>query len=458
MINAPTGLSRHWGHVRPTANWSDDQQSLVLSNTFLPLDTADPKEQAHRESRPCLAVLRIKSQQLTCVLPIKAGLEKNREDVSYARFVDDRSVVIHYDRSSFMPQGSISELFHQRTDGRWILDPGAGDASTANLPIRVEIREDINHPPVIAVGKESGGTVRNFWDPNPQLSELELGHAEVFSWSDESGYQWHGGLVKPVGYMPGRHYPLVIQTHGFNERKFLSNGSFTTAFAAQALASKGIMVLQMGTNPNRGVTAQEGVDQIAGFESAVEELSNEGMIDSTKVGIIGFSRTVFHVLEALTNSKFHFAAASVTEGVTFGYYDYIINVDQDPDIYAKEAEQINGGSPVEPEGLANWLVNSPDFNMSKVKTPLLFLQPGKETVWSDWEPYAALRYLKKPVELIMLQPGTHVMTNPRQRLASETINVDWFSFWLTDKEVADSVKTDQYRRWRSLKQLQQLVR
>jgi hypothetical protein len=58
-------------------------------------------------------------------------------------------------------------------------------------------------------------------------------------------------------------------------------------------------------------------------------------------------------------------------------------------------------------------------------------------VFLDWEPYVALRYLKKPVDLIMLQPGTHVMTNPKQRLASETTNVDWLRFWLKDETDPD---------------------
>ena len=74
-------------------------------------------------------------------------------------------------------------------------------------------------------------------------------------------------------------------------------------------------------------------------------------------------------------------------------------------------------------------------------------------MFADWEPYAALRYLKKPVDLIMLQPGSHVMTNPTQRLASETINVDWFRFWLQDYEDPVPEKADQYTRWRELRKL-----
>jgi len=89
-----------------------------------------------------------------------------------------------------------------------------------------------------------------------------------------------------------------------------------------------------------------------------------------------------------------------------------------------------------------------------VRAPLLLLQPGAPSVFANWEPYAALRYLKKPVELIMLQTGTHVMTNPSQRLASETSNVDWFRFWLQDYEDPDPSKADQYHRWERLCDMQ----
>jgi len=93
--------------------------------------------------------------------------------------------------------------------------------------------------------------------------------------------------------------------------------------------------------------------------------------------------------------------------------------------------------------------------MEKVKTPLLLLPPRKEAVFWDWEPYAALRSLKKPVDLIMLPSGKHIMTNPKQRLYSETIKFDWFPFWLKDEEDPDPSKADQQARWRELRKLQE---
>jgi hypothetical protein len=86
---------------------------------------------------------------------------------------------------------------------------------------------------------------------------------------------------------------------------------------------------------------------------------------------------------------------------------------------------------------------------------LLLLQPGVAATFWCWEPYAALRYLQKPVDLIILQPGSHVMANPTQHLAAETINVDWFRFWLQGYEDPNPAKADQYKRWRELRNLQE---
>ena len=68
-----------------------------------------------------------------------------------------------------------------------------------------------------------------------------------------------------------------------------------------------------------------------------------------------------------------------------------------------------------------------------------------------WEPYAGLRYLHKPVELMMLNTQEHVLTNPAVRMASQGGSVDWFRFWLQGYEDPDSSKADQYARWRRLR-------
>jgi dipeptidyl aminopeptidase/acylaminoacyl peptidase len=447
MVNAPSGQNQDWNSNLLQASWSPDGQSLLLPDVFFPLEGADPEEIADRESHPYIAVLRLKTGQLRPVLAVRAGLDKERYAVNDVRFEDDHTVVLNFDRSYFQPEQPLTAIFHEELD-RWRQIAGTEDPRLAKLPVKVQKRESIDQPPLLVAEDRVKHALRVIWDPNPQLKDIELGQAEVIRWKDVTGHDWEAGLVKPPGFIPGKRYPLVIQTHGFSKNQFLSSGIFTTAFAAQALAAQGIEVLQMGWNPNNFETPQEGTDQVLMFESAVRKLTEAGIVDPARVGVIGFSRSVYHVLVAITTDDHLFAAASVTDGITLGYFEYLWGGDDDP-----QADVMNGGRPFGTEGLTSWLAHSPDFNMDKSRTSLLLLQPGPLAVFGGWEPYAALRSLKKPVDLIMLQPGSHVMTNPTQRLAAETINVDWFRFWLKDEQDPDPAKADQYKRWRKLREL-----
>jgi len=82
-------------------------------------------------------------------------------------------------------------------------------------------------------------------------------------------------LYFPAGYVSGRKYLLVVQTHGFDPKSFWIDGSFTTAFAAQALASRGFLVLQVpdvhdwdetpAEAPNMAETLERAMDYVDGL-------------------------------------------------------------------------------------------------------------------------------------------------------------------------------------------------
>jgi hypothetical protein len=106
------------------------------------------------------------------------------------------------------------------------------------------------------------------------------------------------------------------------------------------------------------------------------------------------------------------------------------------------------------ENLQKLVKTSPAFNLDKVRTPLLLTSEEKTAALEMYQPYASLRYLKKPTELVMINTDEHVITNPVERLASQGLTVDWFRFWLQGYEDPDSAKADQYKRWRELRTLQ----
>src|SRR6185437_4369920 len=290
------------------------------------------------------------------------------------------------------------------------------------------------------------------WDPNPELQKLDLGRASLHHWSDRTGHMWSGILVLPPGYKKGVRYPLVIQTHGYDPNAFFVDGEYTTGSGGRALAAKGIVVLQMEQPPPTTMqTSENGPVALRGFESAIDDLSSAGIIDPDRVGVIGFSFTCYHVLYALTHNPELFAAASITDGNYLSDFQYVLSADSDHS--DQELNQHTYGTLPYWKGILPWIKDAPAFNLDRVTTPLLISAFENTSLLLEWEPYAGLRRLGKPVALRWLptQDSPHVLVQPKHRYASEGSAVDWYSFWLKGEEDSDPNKTQEYERWRRLR-------
>jgi dipeptidyl aminopeptidase/acylaminoacyl peptidase len=443
LANAPIGNTAGWVGMS-SADWSSDGKSIVLSDTFLPPSTKGTRDQPNW---PCVAVADVVTGHLTCLERLK---ERTKDDEQEAWRIDDVHFVSGNKGKVIVRYLGHEPVNHvQSGDGSWKTEAAGSEPRSKNLPIDASIKQDLNHPPVLIATDRQTMSYRVIWNPNKQLKDIEMGQVSVFKWKDKTGRDWVGGLYRPPGYVPGIRYPLVIQTHGFDEQEFRPSGAFPTAFAAQELAAFGFAVLQIEDCEMSG-TAEEGPCQVAGYEAAVERLVADGLVDPDRIGIIGFSRTCYYVLEALTTSTLHFKAASITDGVNFGYLQYLTSINTGGNGFAHEANVITGAPPFG-AGLEEWLKRSPDFNMDKVTAPLLIVALGRPSVLSMWEPYAALRYLSKPVDLIVLKNAEHILSNPAARIASQGGTVDWFRFWLQDYEDSDPAKVKQYKRWETLR-------
>ena len=78
---------------------------------------------------------------------------------------------------------------------------------------------------------------------------------------------------------------------------------------------------------------------------------------------------------------------------------------------------------------------------------------GAKSVLLDWHWFSGLSRLGKPVEMIYIPEGTHILEKPWDRMISQQGNVDWFCFWLKGEEDPDPTKAEQYKRWRELRSL-----
>ena len=330
----------------------------------------------------------------------------------------------------------------------------------ASRPVLL-VGQGLNQPPrLVALDP---GTKRRavVLEPNPQLAALRLGREAIVRWRTKSGEGRVGGLYYPPDFALGRRYPLVIQTHGFDSTAFAPDGVFPTANAAQPMVAQGMLVLQVGAGDHATaikdiLTPQEAPHAMEEIEGAIDLLDSLGFIDRSRVGVIGFSRTCFHVLYTLTHSRYPFAAAAITDGVDFSYLQYMFfqNIQLAWGHTLDEYGGVNGGPPFG-KMLDTWRERAPGFNLDRVKTPIRLEAIGLAAVLEEWEPYAGLLLQHKPAELAVLPEGTHLLVKPWERLASSETNADWFRFWLKGEEDPAPAKHAQYERWHALRAQQE---
>jgi hypothetical protein len=455
LVSAPVGRDLGYADTPTEAFWLENGRQVILTNTYLPLlTTLDDQTRARRIEHPAITVLDASTGE------VQANIDLRKSPVSSQSYyeVNDlawdtkkREITLGYEGDAAPPPET-----YVLKSGEWVKSQEAEKRSTqSDGSVLLSIRQDLDHPPTVWAETSDGKRRAIVWDPNPQFENMKLGKASIYRWQDAKGRTRSGILVLPPDYDARRTYPLVIQTHGYQAEKFFADGWATTGSGGRALVAKGIVVLQMDDSGAHFASPEEAPGELNAFESAISHLVSDGVVDPSRVGVIGFSRTCFHVRYALVHSPTLFRAASTTDGFDPSYVAYTLS---NGGYYSAvpQMEAINGGAPFG-EGLEKWFQNATGFNLAKVYTPLLISVFLPEELLGQWETYSGLRKLNRPVDMLWWWKGNtpHILVQPAQRYASQQSAVDWFDFWLNDRQDLDLTKMDQYKRWRALRRLQE---
>lgn len=405
----------------PVVAWKLDGRSAIVEDQYLPLNINDPKE---------------------------------REDRRTTR----------YDVEVSIPNRTFRILSKGETNPQ----------NRKHLPIDVTLDQDVNTPPTIKVTDLRSHRQTELLNPNPQYKTLAFGNVETIQWKVAGNYTVAGGLYLPPDYIVGKRYPLVIQTHGYRPNYFSMDGKvdWNSGYAARALAARDILVLQMYYFPDEKDATKVQADRRFGntptqawkqfetraYEGVIDSLEQRGIVDRERIGIMGFSRTVSYTGYALTHSTYHFAAALEVDGIDASYFSYIAYAS--PRIFSSDSEALNGGGPPWGDSFTGWRLESPGFNLDKIRTPirlesharLLGDDPGGG-VMSQWEWFIGLSRLNKPVDFIVLPDASHMVAMPNERIVSQQGAVDWFRFWLQAYERPNPEDPDQYKRWHKLREI-----
>jgi dipeptidyl aminopeptidase/acylaminoacyl peptidase len=463
LIDIATGQARSlWDAPGPTFNpmsriaWSPDGAEILIAPTLLPPDSSD---EAGRSGRAA-AVVDASTGKYT-QMPIERG---DAEHILSAAWLSSEVIKIN-----LMGGKSIR---YERKSNFWARVASENRPKPTALargrqsPVRMELRQGMNDPPVLYAVDSRTGRNRVVLDPNPRLhADFALGNVAFIEWTNTDGRKWQGRLYYPANHEHGRRYPLVIQTHGYADKSEYSLtgqggldgvalGPVWSAFLAQPLASIGVAVLQIGgpeggPKPFEELTDIERIKSVgAAMQTATEHLVSVGLVDGSRVGIMGHSALGRVIEHALVESEFPYAAAIAGDYADNNYMQEAFDWDHD-----------FGRSFPFGDGLKTWLDESPAFNVERIRTPLQQLlyssSEGNASFLFHWEMFSRLRFLHKPVELYVIpdiKHGSHEVQNPRQQLALQGRALDWWRFWLLNEEDADERKREQYAEWHALRE------
>lgn len=268
-------------------------------------------------------------------------------------------------------------------------------------------------------------------DANPMVRQLALGDEEEITWRSADGREVGGVLVKPVGYQPGKKYPLIVAIHGGPAAADVLG--FNGGYGSQVYAGAGYAVLmpnyRNSTNYGERFKMESQGDYFTkGYQdimAGVDHLIAQGLVDSTQMGVLGWSAGGHWSNWILTHTD-RFKAISTGAGV-FNWVSMYGESD------TQRIRQWYLGDKLYYDDMDHWLRQSPIMYIKNAKTPTMIHvvdnDPRVPRPQSE-ELHMALKRLGVPTEFYVYPGNTHGIPDPRNQLVKSVSEMAWMDYWV----------------------------
>ncbi len=252
---------------------------------------------------------------------------------------------------------------------------------------------------------------------------------EAVRWNTQDGKTVEGLLTYPAGWQQGARAPLLVILHGGPPSAFTN--SFTGRFATYPIAvfaQHGFAVLRPNVRGSAGYGRDfryanvrdwgggDARDVLAGVDALVAR----GIVDSARVGVMGWSYGGY--LTAITIARTtRFRAASVGAGITD-----LVSYSGTADIPGFVPSYYGGDFW---ENAEAYRTGSAIANVSRITTPTLIQhgdQDARVPIGQGYQLYYALKRRGIPVRMLVYPGQGHGIGDLRMQLEAARANVDWF--------------------------------
>ncbi|SMD41961.1 Dipeptidyl aminopeptidase/acylaminoacyl peptidase [Aquiflexum balticum DSM 16537] len=270
-----------------------------------------------------------------------------------------------------------------------------------------------------------------------QIKNWQVAQSEIVIWRSIDGTLIEGVLHKPEDYDPAKKYPLMVVIHGGPTGIDTPQPVPAYVYPVVQWLNKGALVLRPNYRGSAGYgeafrslnVENLGVGDAWDVMTGVDFLSAKGMIDTDKIGVMGWSQGGY-ISAFLTTNTDRFKAISVGAGIS-NWMTYYVNTDIHPFTI-----QYLKANPWDNEEI--YKKTSPMTTIKKAVTPTL-IQHGefdkRVPIPNAYELLQGLRDQGVPAELIVYKGFGHGITKPKERLAATWHNWQWFGKYVWGEEI-----------------------
>ena len=294
-------------------------------------------------------------------------------------------------------------------------------------------RERFDDSPDLFVGDASLRTARQVSKTNPFQNDYAWGRSELVSYRTVAGLDLQGVLLYPANYDASKKYPMIVYPYELLSQTLHVYVVPTerTYYDPTVWTQNGYFVLRpdivfRGRDP--------GIAVLEALQPAVRAVTSRGLVDSTKVGLVGHSWGGYEATFVPTRTNM-FAAAVAGAPIT-NFLSFAGAIHWTPGIAEFDHFETGQARMAVPfwEDMEAYLRNSPAAKVHELKTPML-MEFGDADGTVDWhqgiEFYNFARRAGRNDFVLLVYPGEdHGLRKKENQIDYHRRINQWFGHWL----------------------------
>ncbi len=316
-------------------------------------------------------------------------------------------------------------------------DKGIGRLTKAkDVDVFSFVEQAFDDSPDVFVANGSLADARRVSETNPFQKDYLWGRSELIDFTNAHGKPMQGALAYPANYEPGKTYPMIVYIYEERSQTLhsYSTPSERSPYNPAVFSAEGYFVFQpdiVYRPQNPGLSAVECV------VPAVKKVLETGMIDESRIGLVGHSWGAYQTAFIVTQTDLFaagVAGAPLTNMMSMSMSIYWNSGQTDAWIFHESQGRMD-----QPfwKDVETYIKNSPIFNIDNMNTPLLIAfgdEDGAVDFNQGVEMYNAARLAGKQFVMLVYPGENHSLSKKPNQVDYHYRIREWFDHYLKDAD------------------------